>query len=85
VRVLSVNPDGSRSVVSHFNKHTKGLLARALATTPAAVRTRDDVAEVAAAAGLTPELHGDSTVDVLLYEPPPGTPAAKRTEAKRLH
>jgi cytoplasmic iron level regulating protein YaaA (DUF328/UPF0246 family) len=30
VRVLSVLPNGSRKVVSHFNKHHKGLLTRAL-------------------------------------------------------
>lgn len=39
VRVLSVAPDGERSVVSHFNKHTKGLLARALLVDGAAPRT----------------------------------------------
>jgi cytoplasmic iron level regulating protein YaaA (DUF328/UPF0246 family) len=66
VRVLMVNPDGSRSVVSHFNKHTKGLLARALATTTRPVKDADGVAEVTAAAGLTPERHGTHGVDVLL-------------------
>jgi uncharacterized protein len=35
VEVLSERPDGSRSVVSHFNKAHKGRLARKLATTPA--------------------------------------------------
>jgi cytoplasmic iron level regulating protein YaaA (DUF328/UPF0246 family) len=33
VQVLSERPDGSRSVVSHFNKAHKGRLARLLATT----------------------------------------------------
>ncbi|SOC52107.1 hypothetical protein SAMN05660748_3956 [Blastococcus aggregatus] len=33
VQVLSERPDGTRSVVSHFNKATKGRLARLLATT----------------------------------------------------
>ncbi|PZP00150.1 MAG: peroxide stress protein YaaA, partial [Corynebacterium urealyticum] len=33
VRVESVQPDGSRKVVSHFNKHYKGLVARELALT----------------------------------------------------
>lgn len=31
VRVESIRPDGSRQVVSHFNKHFKGVLARAIA------------------------------------------------------
>jgi uncharacterized protein len=35
VQVLSERPDGSRAVVSHFNKAHKGRLARALATTTA--------------------------------------------------
>jgi cytoplasmic iron level regulating protein YaaA (DUF328/UPF0246 family) len=35
VEVLSERPDGSRSVVSHFNKAHKGRLARLLATTRA--------------------------------------------------
>lgn len=35
VQVLSERPDGSRSVVSHFNKATKGRLARLLAATTA--------------------------------------------------
>ena len=35
VQVLSERPDGTRSVVSHFNKATKGRLARLLATTTA--------------------------------------------------
>jgi cytoplasmic iron level regulating protein YaaA (DUF328/UPF0246 family) len=35
VRVLSERPDGSRAVVSHFNKAHKGRLARILATTTA--------------------------------------------------
>jgi len=35
VEVLSERPDGSRSVVSHFNKAHKGRLARLLATTTA--------------------------------------------------
>ncbi|MFI5957007.1 YaaA family protein [Cryptosporangium sp. NPDC051539] len=78
VRVLYVAPDGSRSVVSHFNKHAKGLLARALATTGANVRTPRDVIRVAHKAGLDAERHGESGVDVLLHEPPAGTPAAAR-------
>ena len=35
VQVLSERPDGTRAVVSHFNKAHKGRLARLLATTTA--------------------------------------------------
>ena len=61
VRVESVRPDGTRKVVSHFNKHYKGLLARELATAGAAAdaaRTADDVASLIADAGLTVEING---------------------------
>lgn len=61
VRVESVRPDGSRKVVSHFNKHYKGVLARVLATsgsTADAARTAGDIAAIARAAGLTVEING---------------------------
>lgn len=60
VRVESVQPDGSRKVVSHFNKHYKGVLARVLATAPDAASVPDieGVAAIAEAAGLTMELPG---------------------------
>jgi cytoplasmic iron level regulating protein YaaA (DUF328/UPF0246 family) len=35
VQVLSERPDGTRTVISHFNKAHKGRLARFLATTTA--------------------------------------------------
>lgn len=57
VRVESVAPDGSRKVVSHFNKHYKGLLARALARGPE-VASIGEVAEVARAAGYVVETDG---------------------------
>lgn len=57
VRVESVAPDGSRKVVSHFNKHYKGLLARALARGPE-VASIGEVAEVAEAAGYAVEING---------------------------
>lgn len=56
VRVESVRPDGSRKVVSHFNKHYKGLLARALAQNPTGT-TAAEVADIARAAGFTVELN----------------------------
>ena len=55
VRVESVQEDGSRKVVSHFNKHYKGLLARELALSPADAYSAADVAAIARAAGLTVE------------------------------
>lgn len=60
VRVESVRPDGSRKVVSHFNKHYKGVLARVLATAGAdadAARTAADIAAITEAAGMTVEIN----------------------------
>ena len=52
VRVEAERPDGSRSVVSHHNKHHKGLLARRLATTRAEVRDVPSLLTVARRAGM---------------------------------
>ncbi|MGO1378705.1 MAG: peroxide stress protein YaaA [Corynebacterium sp.] len=60
VRVESVREDGSRKVVSHFNKHYKGLLARELASADVDLTTPGDVegvAEIARNAGLTVEVN----------------------------
>jgi len=46
VRVLNVADDGTRTVVSHFNKHTKGLLVRALLVDGANPRTPAALAAV---------------------------------------
>jgi len=54
--VLTEHPDGSRTVVSHFNKHHKGLLARALVLTRAEPTDIRGVARVAAKAGLRTEI-----------------------------
>lgn len=54
VRVESVLDDGSRKVVSHFNKHHKGVLARELADKEA--ESVEDVASLAEAAGMTVEV-----------------------------
>lgn len=54
VRVESVLDDGTRKVVSHFNKHHKGVLARELADKRA--DSIDDVASLAEAAGMTVEV-----------------------------
>ena len=65
VRVESVQDDGSRKVVSHFNKHYKGELARVLATAPDADSVTDieGVASIAEAAGMTVELPGAESKD----------------------
>lgn len=55
VRVESVREDGTRKVVSHFNKHYKGELARALALSEKDARSAEDIAEIATAAGMTVE------------------------------
>ncbi|ATL69122.1 peroxide stress protein YaaA [Nocardia terpenica] len=54
--VLTERPDGKRTVVSHFNKHHKGLLARALVVTRAEPGDIRDVARVAEKAGLRAEI-----------------------------
>ncbi|MFC4603000.1 peroxide stress protein YaaA [Rhodococcus kronopolitis] len=54
--VLTEQPDGTRKVVSHFNKHHKGLLARALVVSRAEPSDVKGVARVAAKAGLTVEI-----------------------------
>lgn len=61
VRVESVQEDGSRKVVSHFNKHYKGELARVLATAPDADSVTDieGVASITEAAGMTVEVDGN--------------------------
>ncbi|WP_459547209.1 peroxide stress protein YaaA [Nocardia sp. X0981] len=54
--VLTEHEDGSRTVVSHFNKHHKGLLARALVLTRAEPADIHAVARVARKAGLRAEV-----------------------------
>ncbi|WP_182357401.1 peroxide stress protein YaaA [Tomitella gaofuii] len=63
--VLTEMPDGTRKVVSHFNKHHKGLLARALATAPAAPSDLDGVAHAAESAGLRAEITGARELAVI--------------------
>lgn len=57
VRVESVQGDGTRKVVSHFNKHYKGELARVLATSPQEATTAGEVADIARGAGMTVEIN----------------------------
>ena len=56
VRVFAVAPDGSRKVISHMAKATRGDVARALLLAGAEAGTPDDVAQLVTAAGLTCEL-----------------------------
>lgn len=65
--VLTEKPDGSRSVVSHFNKHHKGLLARALTLTTAEPKDAKGLARVASKAGLRVEI-GSPTELIVLTE-----------------
>ncbi|MBC7460007.1 MAG: peroxide stress protein YaaA [Thermoleophilia bacterium] len=66
VRVLTERVDGTRGVVSHSNKATKGLLARLLVQHVEPCLTLHDVAAVARRAGLTVELQGDYGIDIVL-------------------
>ncbi|QDQ97674.1 peroxide stress protein YaaA [Tomitella fengzijianii] len=63
--VLTEMPDGTRKVVSHFNKHHKGLLARALATASTAPSDLDGVAHAAETAGLRVEITGARELAVI--------------------
>ncbi|WP_175973149.1 peroxide stress protein YaaA [Corynebacterium sp. Marseille-Q2823] len=65
VRVETVQEDGSRKVVSHFNKHYKGELARVLALKGESVSTLEDAARVAQEAGMNTELRGTELVLVV--------------------
>lgn len=56
VRVLQQLPDGSRAVVSHFNKATKGRLLRHWLTTGTDPRDADDLADACASMGVVVEL-----------------------------
>ena len=60
VTVLAERPDGSRSVVSHFNKAHKGRLARVLAGSRAEPCDAAGVAAVARRAGMRVERRGNA-------------------------
>lgn len=63
--VLTEHADGSRTVVSHFNKHHKGLLARALVLTRADPTDVRGLAKVATKAGLRIEIASPTELLVL--------------------
>lgn len=69
VRVLTQRADGSRTVVSHHNKATKGLLARLLVEAPKPCTCLTDVVRVAAAGGLRAEQVDAHGIDIVLDEP----------------
>lgn len=56
VTVLTEGADGSRSVVSHFNKHHKGVMARSLVTTRKRVRDIESLAAVVSDGGQRTEI-----------------------------
>jgi cytoplasmic iron level regulating protein YaaA (DUF328/UPF0246 family) len=66
VRVLSERPDGSRAVVSHFNKAHKGRLARLLATTKAEPDTSARLRVVLRRAGWQVEAEGDDALALVV-------------------
>lgn len=65
VQVLTEAADGSRSVVSHFNKHHKGLVARSLGTSSLTPASIDEVAKVVADGGQRVEIASDTQLIVL--------------------
>lgn len=65
VDVVHEAADGSRSVVSHFNKHHKGLVARSLVTTRRSVRDVDAVAAVIADGGQRVEVDSPTALTVV--------------------
>ena len=66
VKVWQMGPTGQRTAASHFNKATKGHLARTLATCADGVRSPADVADVAREAGFEVTLEGQR-LDVMRY------------------
>lgn len=63
--VVTESADGSRKVVSHFNKHYKGLMARALLRTRRTVRDIDALAAVLADAGQRVEIAAPDRIVVV--------------------
>jgi cytoplasmic iron level regulating protein YaaA (DUF328/UPF0246 family) len=65
VRVVTEHASGQRMVVSHFNKSTKGLLARALIISRAEISDAAAGARVARRAGLRVERTGTRTLEII--------------------
>jgi len=66
VQVLSARPDGTRAVVSHFNKAHKGRLARLLATTTGEPDTVVRLRALLRRAGLQVELDGGTRLTLVV-------------------
>ncbi|WP_111767217.1 YaaA family protein [Nakamurella deserti] len=65
VDVVTERPDGSRSVVSHFSKATKGVLARVLCQSRAELDSVGAVVRAARRGGLTVEHTGPTVLTVV--------------------
>ncbi|WP_067721851.1 peroxide stress protein YaaA [Nocardia yamanashiensis] len=63
--VLTERPDGSRTVVSHFNKHHKGLLARALVLSRSEPADIKGLAKIAEKSGLRTEIASPTELLIL--------------------
>lgn len=63
--VVTEAADGSRTVVSHFNKHYKGLIARDLVTTRARVNDINKLAAVLSDAGQRVEITSPTEITVV--------------------
>ncbi|KAB3523355.1 peroxide stress protein YaaA [Corynebacterium sp. zg254] len=66
VRVESVQEDGSRKVISHFNKHYKGVLARDLAEAEENPRTIDELKALAESVGHEVEYSSKKAQELVL-------------------
>lgn len=63
--VVTEAPDGSRKVVSHFNKHYKGLIARDLVNTRRNIKDINALAAVLSDAGQRVEIDGPTSITVV--------------------
>lgn len=70
VRAFRVNPDGSRQVISHMAKASRGDVARALLQSSERARTPEDVAAIATAAGMHVELSAEPSPALSVLEHP---------------
>ena len=66
MRVVRTAEDGSRKVVSHFNKHYKGELTRVLALSEQDPTSIDEVAAIARAAGMTVEITSPTALTLVV-------------------
>ena len=74
LRVEKRQPDGKLKVVSHFNKHYKGVAARMLAEHDGDITSARDVADVLRNAGMEIQLDAGSSELRLIVESPATSP-----------